>query len=69
MFRTKNELSTFLFTDLTFFIGMQAETLLKTAHSFYINDERYRKVRKFNKDSREFDFKEVLQELNIPLQG
>jgi ATP synthase F1 complex assembly factor 1 len=48
---------------------MQAETLLKTAHSFYINDERYRKVRKFNKDSREFDFKQVLQELNIPLQG
>ncbi|KAG0586933.1 hypothetical protein KC19_2G128600 [Ceratodon purpureus] len=47
----------------------EAETLLKTAHSFYINDERYRKVRKFNKDSREFDFKEVLQELNIPLQG
>lgn len=45
----------------------EADTLLKTAHSFYINDERYRKVRKFNKDSREFDFEEVLQELNIPM--
>jgi len=43
----------------------EAETLLKTAHSFYLNDDRYRKVRRFNKESGDFDFKEVLQELNI----
>jgi ATP synthase F1 complex assembly factor 1 len=45
---------------------MQAKTLLETAHSFYLDDSRYKKVWRFNKESEDFDFKEVLQELNMP---
>ncbi|KAH9534239.1 hypothetical protein CY35_18G097400 [Sphagnum magellanicum] len=44
----------------------EAKTLLETAHSFYLDDSRYKKVWRFNKESEDFDFKEVLQELNMP---
>ncbi|RLM80340.1 hypothetical protein C2845_PM12G13150 [Panicum miliaceum] len=37
----------------------EAKTLLETAHSFYLNDVRYKLVERFNKETHEFEFKDV----------
>ncbi|TVU32311.1 hypothetical protein EJB05_24036 [Eragrostis curvula] len=44
----------------------EAKVLLETAHSFYLNDMRYRLVEGFNKETHEFEFKDVLQALDMP---
>uniref|UniRef100_A0A0E0CJM0 ATP synthase mitochondrial F1 complex assembly factor 1 n=1 Tax=Oryza meridionalis TaxID=40149 RepID=A0A0E0CJM0_9ORYZ len=44
----------------------EAKCLLETAHSFYLNDVRYRLVERFNKEPHEFEFKDVLQVLEMP---
>ena len=43
----------------------EAKWLLETAQSFYLNDVRYKLVERFNKETREFEFKDVLQALNM----
>lgn len=43
-----------------------AEWLLETMQSFYLNDVRYKLVERFNKETREFEFKDVLQVLEMP---
>lgn len=45
----------------------EAKWLLETAQSFYLNDVRYKLVERFNKETREFEFKDVLQALNMPV--
>lgn len=44
----------------------EAKWLLETAQSFYLNDVRYKLVEQFNKEAREFKFKDVLQALEMP---
>ncbi|WOG89775.1 hypothetical protein DCAR_0209014 [Daucus carota subsp. sativus] len=44
----------------------EAKWLLETTQSFYLNDKRYKLIERFNKETREFEFKEVLQALDIP---
>jgi hypothetical protein len=44
----------------------EADRLLETAQSFYLNDVRYRLVERFNKETHEFEFKDVLQVLDMP---
>ncbi|TVU01896.1 hypothetical protein EJB05_52637 [Eragrostis curvula] len=44
----------------------EAKVLLETAHSFYLNDVRYRLVERFNIETHEFEFKDVLQALDMP---
>ncbi|KAA8519717.1 hypothetical protein F0562_013973 [Nyssa sinensis] len=44
----------------------EAKWLLETAQSFYLNDVRYKLVERFNKETREFEFKDVLQALDMP---
>ncbi|KAM7271303.1 hypothetical protein ACFE04_030517 [Oxalis oulophora] len=44
----------------------EAEWLIETAQSFYLNDVRYKLVERFNKDTREFEFKDVLKALDMP---
>lgn len=44
----------------------EAERLLETTQSFYLNDDRYKLVERFNKQTRDFEFKDVLQALNMP---
>lgn len=44
----------------------EAKWLLDTAQSFYLNDVRYKLVERFNKETREFEFKDVLQALEMP---
>ncbi|KAG0532695.1 hypothetical protein BDA96_04G129200 [Sorghum bicolor] len=44
----------------------EAKTLLETAHSFYLNDVRYRLVERFNKETHDFEFRDVLQVLDMP---
>ncbi|CAM8903445.1 unnamed protein product [Rhodiola kirilowii] len=44
----------------------EAKWLLDTAHSFYLNDVRYKLVEQFNKQTRDFEFKDVLQALDMP---
>ncbi|CAI9771746.1 unnamed protein product [Fraxinus pennsylvanica] len=45
----------------------EAKWLLETAQSFYLNDVRYKLVERFNKEPREFEFKDVLQALDMPV--
>ncbi|KAE9610727.1 hypothetical protein Lal_00021198 [Lupinus albus] len=45
----------------------EAEWLLETAQSFYLNDARYKLVERFNRETHDFEFKDVLQALNIPI--
>lgn len=45
----------------------EAKWLLETAQSFYLNDVRYKLVERFNKETREFEFKDVLQALDMPV--
>lgn len=44
----------------------EAKWLLETAQLFYLNDSRYKLVERFNKQTREFEFKDVLQALEMP---
>lgn len=44
----------------------EAEWLLETTQSFYLNDKRYKLVEQFNKQTRDFEFKDVLQALDMP---
>ncbi|PIN00630.1 Mitochondrial F1-ATPase assembly protein [Handroanthus impetiginosus] len=45
----------------------EAKWLLETAQSFYLNDVRYKLVERFNKETREFEFRDVLQALEMPI--
>lgn len=45
----------------------EAKWLLETAQSFYLNDVRYKLVERFNRQTREFEFKDVLQALDMPI--
>ncbi|KAL6567369.1 hypothetical protein OROGR_001037 [Orobanche gracilis] len=45
----------------------EAKWLLETAQSFYLNDVRYKLVERFNKETRDFEFKDVLQALEMPI--
>nr|XP_010916051.1 uncharacterized protein LOC105040978 isoform X2 [Elaeis guineensis] len=44
----------------------EARWLLDTVQSFYLNDVRYKLVERFNKETHEFEFKDVLQALEMP---
>lgn len=44
----------------------EAKWLLETAQSFYLNDVRYKLVEQFNKQARDFEFKDVLRALEMP---
>lgn len=44
----------------------EAKWLLETTHSFYLNDLRYKLVEQFNKETHEFEFKDVLRALEMP---
>ncbi|OIT32780.1 hypothetical protein A4A49_34297 [Nicotiana attenuata] len=46
---------------------LEAKWLLDTAQSFYLNDVRYKLVERFNRETREFEFKDVLQTLEMPI--
>ncbi|CAK9152571.1 unnamed protein product [Ilex paraguariensis] len=41
----------------------EAKWLVETTQSFYLNDVRYKLVERFNKETREFEFKDVLHAL------
>ncbi|KAL7089086.1 hypothetical protein ACP275_13G166700 [Erythranthe tilingii] len=45
----------------------EAKWLLETAQSFYLNDVRYKLVERFNKQTRDFEFKDVLRALEMPM--
>ncbi|KAK9131961.1 hypothetical protein Scep_011489 [Stephania cephalantha] len=45
----------------------EAQWLLETAQSFYLNDMRYKLVERFNKETRDFEFNHVLQALEMPI--
>ncbi|WOL06977.1 hypothetical protein Cni_G15712 [Canna indica] len=44
----------------------EAQWLLETAQSFYLNDVRYKLVERFNKETHDFEFKDVLRVLEMP---
>lgn len=46
---------------------LEAKWLLETAQSFYLNDVRYKLVERFNKETREFEFKDVMRALEMPV--
>uniref|UniRef100_A0A166IQA5 ATP synthase mitochondrial F1 complex assembly factor 1 n=1 Tax=Daucus carota subsp. sativus TaxID=79200 RepID=A0A166IQA5_DAUCS len=43
----------------------EAKWLVETTQSFYLNDNRYKLIERFNKHTRDFEFKDVLQALDI----
>ena len=45
----------------------EAKWLLETTQSFYLNDVRYKLVERFNKETHDFEFKDVLQALDMPI--
>lgn len=45
----------------------EAKWLMETAHSFYLNDTRYKLLERFNKHTHDFEFKDVLQALDMPI--
>ncbi|GAA0146568.1 chaperone [Lithospermum erythrorhizon] len=45
----------------------EANWLLETAQSFYLNDVRYKLVERFNKQTHDFEFKDVLKALEMPI--
>lgn len=45
----------------------EAKWLLDTVQSFYLNDVRYKLVERFNRETSEFEFKDVLQTLEMPI--
>lgn len=49
-------------------ILVQAGELLEHLHSFYIRDDRYNHVKEFNHNTQDFNFKEVVRILGLPVQ-
>ena len=45
----------------------EAKWLLETTQSFYLNDVRFKLVERFNKETHDFEFKDVLQALDMPI--
>lgn len=45
----------------------EAQWLLETTQSFYLNDVRYKLVERFNRETQDFEFKDVLQALEMPI--
>ena len=45
----------------------EAKWLMETAQSFYLNDTRYKLLERFNKHTHDFEFKDVLQALDMPV--
>lgn len=45
----------------------EAKWLVEATQSFYLNDVRYKLVETFNKVTREFEFKDVLKALDMPI--
>ena len=45
----------------------EAKWLLETTQSFYLNDVRYKLVERFNEETHDFEFKDVLQALDMPI--
>nr|POE69756.1 hypothetical protein CFP56_24131 [Quercus suber] len=45
----------------------EAKWLLETTQSFYLNDVRYKLVERFNKETHDFEIKDVLQALDMPI--
>ncbi|CAN6834585.1 unnamed protein product [Brassica oleracea] len=45
----------------------EAKWIMETAQSFYLNDTRYKLLERFNKHTRDFEFKDVLQALDMPI--
>ncbi|PSS04828.1 ATP synthase mitochondrial F1 complex assembly factor 1 like [Actinidia chinensis var. chinensis] len=45
----------------------EAKWLLETMQSFYLNDSRYKMVERFNRETREFEFKDILKALDMPV--
>ncbi|KAL0863931.1 hypothetical protein Bca101_043049 [Brassica carinata] len=45
----------------------EAKWLMETAQSFYLNDTRYKLLERFNKHTHDFEFKDVLQALDMPI--
>ncbi|CAL5346119.1 unnamed protein product [Camellia sinensis] len=46
---------------------IEAKWLLETMQSFYLNDVRYKLVERFNRETREFEFEDVLRMLDMPI--
>ncbi|RZC46627.1 hypothetical protein C5167_039576 [Papaver somniferum] len=46
---------------------VEAQWLLETTQAFYLNDARYKLVEQFNKQTRDFEFKDVLKALDLPV--
>ncbi|XP_078431573.1 ATP synthase F1 complex assembly factor [Wolffia australiana] len=44
----------------------EAKWLIETTNSFYLNDGRYKLVEKFNKETQDFEFTDVLWALDMP---
>lgn len=44
----------------------EAKWLLETTQTFYLNDVRYKLVERFNRQTHDFEFKDVLQALDMP---
>ncbi|XVE51424.1 hypothetical protein DITRI_Ditri02bG0039100 [Diplodiscus trichospermus] len=45
----------------------EANWLLETTLSFYLNDARYKLVERFNREPHDFEFKDVLRALDMPI--
>lgn len=45
----------------------EAKWIMETAQSFYLNDTRYKLLERFNKHTHDFEFKDVLQALDMPI--
>ncbi|KFK23896.1 hypothetical protein AALP_AAs69390U000500 [Arabis alpina] len=45
----------------------EAKWIMETAQSFYLNDSRYKLLERFNKNTHDFEFKDVLQALDMPI--
>ncbi|KAF8101007.1 hypothetical protein N665_0212s0047 [Sinapis alba] len=45
----------------------EAKWIMETAQSFYLNDTRYKLLERFNKLTHDFEFKDVLQALDMPI--
>ncbi|CAN7019276.1 unnamed protein product [Brassica oleracea var. botrytis] len=45
----------------------EAKWIMETAQSFYLNDIRYKLLERFNKHTYDFEFKDVLQALDMPI--
>ncbi|KAG2332726.1 hypothetical protein Bca52824_003906 [Brassica carinata] len=51
----------------TWCLSEEAKWIMETARSFYLNNTRYKLLERFNKHTHEFEFKDVLQALDMPI--